>query len=278
MADDLYRPGLTYPAPHSESAPLTEDVYRPSYGLYPTSYPDFYPPLQSSTRQPHGDYRLLSRDRSTVISRRTDEYHFDIPPKGCELPPPDYDSVFRPSKMTKIEEYGLPIPQHRETVTENLGDADDEPHLYHKRPVPDTIVMRGLDIFRNSRAPETTFGRLSESDFAEGTSQVLRPRDRPMLVPLGPKNTVKTPKAASKGTKVQSVVIPKVLRLSRSKLKTCQNLMDTTRVSLAKRYESDLKMKKPAVYQKLGELDTYLRQVEDGLAGALALVDEFCQP
>jgi len=210
-----------------------------------------------------------------MISHRTDEYHFEVPAKDCRPPPSDHASYFRPSKMIKTEEQDPHIHPHRKALMDRPDDADDESHLYHKRPSPDTAVMRGVDILRSFRAPETTFGRLAESDFAEGTSQVLRAHNRPMLVPSGSKNRPKTRKV-SQGK--ANVMVPKVFKASRSKLKTCQSLLDGTRVSLAHKYESDPKMKKLEVYRKLAELNTYLRQIEDGLAGALAMTDELCQP
>ena len=178
--------------------------------------------------------------------------------------------------MIKTEGQGVPAAQYQETAV-GLGRADDEPSLYHKLPAPDTTVKREGHVLHSSRAPETFFGRLPESVLAEGTSQVLRPHDRPNLVPSGPTNVSQGPKAASRRRRNPIMVIPKVFKQSKAKLKTCRDLMDGTRKSLANRYENDPRMKKPAVYGKLGELDRYLRQIEDGLAGALATAEELCQ-
>lgn len=177
--------------------------------------------------------------------------------------------------MIKTEEQGIPIARHRETVLEVLDGTDEETYLYHKRPRPDTTTQRNEDVLSRSKALGSRFGRLSESDIAEPMDQSPLCLDRPTLMPSAPSSTSKRRGATSQGIKITDQTTRKAFRQARGQLQTCRSWMQGSRKSLASRYENDPMMKGALVYEKLKEIDEYFRQVEDGLAGAEELIQEF---
>ena len=219
---------------------------------------------------------LVSTDQPTMTSLHTRKFHFDLPIREHRRPL-DYNSVFRPSKMIKVEKQDLPISRYQKEVVQLLEDRSKEPFLYHKLQIFGTTAKGELSLLRGSNAPDTSSGRLSEADCTEPVNPDRLSHDRTILVPTGPKKKLKSADATSQLVKLTDGTIQLAFIKAKRGLQTCRNCMQDTRQSLCSRYENDPTMKEPQIGQKLSELDAFLRQAEDGLANALELMDKLYQ-